>query len=107
MRFVLLAIQMLVLALPAWAADPLSRYLPEASLQALRAGTVTSVSLPSKGILTLVPAVASADALAQEIRGLQPTVGVEILQILGSVTSRPTRQRTCSPSTTRSTRSAP
>jgi hypothetical protein len=88
MRFVLLAIQIAVLTLPARAADPLSRYLPDSALQALRAGSVTSMSLPADGAITLGPAVASRDALANEIRNARPTVGVEVLQILANVGSQ-------------------
>jgi hypothetical protein len=76
---------MLVLVVPARAADPLARYLPPSTLQALRAGAISTVRLSSEGVLTLVPAVASRDALAQEIHGLRPTVGVEVLQILPRV----------------------
>ena len=85
MRFVLLAIQMLALALPAHAADPLSRYVPDASLLALRAGTVSSLSISQDSVLTLAPAVASHEALAKEVHDLRPTVGVEVLQILANV----------------------
>ncbi len=79
---------MLLVSVFALSADPLSRYLPDSSLVSLRAGAVSSVSLPSEGMLSLAPTVSSRDALAAEIRDLRPTVGVEVLQVLAGITGR-------------------
>jgi hypothetical protein len=83
MRFVLLAIQMLLLSVPLWAADPLSGFVEDASLLKLRAGDSLSVSIPSDGTLTLLPPAARGDRIAGNVKEVQPTMGVEMMRIIG------------------------
>ena len=86
MRFVLLAIQMLLLSVPLWAADPLSGYVDAVSLQKLRAGASVSASIASDGTLTLLPPAARGDRIAGDVKEVRPTMGVEMLRIIGGST---------------------
>jgi hypothetical protein len=86
MRFVLLAIQMLLLSFPLRAADPLSGYVDAVSLQKLRAGASVSASIPSEGTLTLLPPAARGDRIAVDVKEVRPTMGVEMLRIIGGST---------------------
>ncbi|MGA2975596.1 MAG: DUF6675 family protein [Spirochaetia bacterium] len=85
MRFVPLAIQMLILAIPLAAADPFSSLLPAESLHTLRGGGSASSNIPVDGSLSLLPSVASRAKIAQEVKTFRPTLGVELLQILGGL----------------------
>jgi len=82
MRLVLLAIQMLVLILPAIAEDPLTRYVDGRSAQRLRAGRQVTANVAEGGALVLVPAVASREEIQADISALHPTVGVEVLKVI-------------------------
>ena len=86
MRFVLLSIQMLLLSVPLWAADPLSGYLDAVSLQKLRAGASLTESIPTDGTLSLLPPAARGDGIAVNVKEVRPTMGVEMLRIIrGSI----------------------
>ena len=82
MRLVLLAIQMLLLVMPAIAEDPLSRYVDPVSLQKLRAGQMVRSSIPADGTLSIAPAVSSREEIASQVTARQPTVGVEVLRLI-------------------------
>jgi hypothetical protein len=82
MRFILLAILMALLGLPAGADDPLARYVDPESLQKLRAGSSVSSSVASEGELRLVPAITTKASIAADVRALRPTVGVEMLRLI-------------------------
>ena len=82
MRLVLLAIQMLILLVPVAADDPFQGYLDSSSLEKLRAGRTVSASIASDGRLTLAPSIASRDAIAADVKGRKPSLGVEILRIM-------------------------
>ena len=91
MRFVLLAIQMLILALPAMAEDPLSRYLDPASVQKLRNGVSVTSTVVTGGSLALIPAVSSRQDIAADFAALRPDVAVEVLRLIpGSPAGRET-----------------
>jgi hypothetical protein len=82
MRFVPLAIQMLLLIAPLHAEDPLSALAgPENALR-LRGGGFVSSSVPSSGALSLVPAVSSRAELAAELGMGQISAGVEYARLL-------------------------
>jgi hypothetical protein len=83
MRLVLLAIQMLLLVIPAMAEDPLSGVVDAASIQKLRAGQTVKSSVPDSGGLTLLPMISSRDGIASEVTAMHPTVGVEMLWLIG------------------------
>jgi hypothetical protein len=85
MRLIPLAIRMLLLAPLLHAAAPLSSYLPDAALAPLRAGERTFASIPADGSLRLAPAVTSLGRIAQDVRTSKPTVGVEMLRIIGGL----------------------
>jgi len=85
MRLVLLAIQMLIFLCPAGAEDPLSRYFSPDDLGMLRAGKVLSAGLPADYTLRLLPAVASSDSIAAEVRERKPTIGVEMSSIISGL----------------------
>jgi hypothetical protein len=82
MRLVLLAIQMLVLAVPVIAEDPLARYVAPASLEKLRAGEAVRASVATGGLPALVPAVSSREDIAADVESLRPTVAVEMLKLI-------------------------
>jgi hypothetical protein len=82
MRFGLVAIQMLFLAVSLHAQDPLAAFVAEDSLAKLRSGTTLKASIPPEGTLSLVPAVSSREGLAAEIGQLGPTMGAELLRII-------------------------
>jgi len=85
MRLVLLAIQMLILLSRAGAEDPLSRYFPQPELDKLRAGEVLSASLSEDYGLTLLPAIASGDSIAADVKGRKPSIGVEMSSIISGL----------------------
>jgi hypothetical protein len=82
MRFILVAIQMLLLALPLAAEDPLSAFVEAGALHTLRDGGSLKGSIPADGTLKLLPAMASRERIAALASGLRPTVGVEIARII-------------------------
>ena len=82
MRIAAVAIQMLLLALPLRADDPLAAYVGAASLQDLRAGTTITAALAKDGTPSLLPAVSSHDAIARDVKDLAPSVGAEILRLI-------------------------
>lgn len=82
MRLVLLAIQMLVLVLPAIAEDPLARYVDPASVEKLRAGGFVRASVAPDSLPALIPAVSSRPDIASDVSALHPTVAVEILKLI-------------------------
>jgi hypothetical protein len=82
MRIVLVAIQMLVLALPALAEEPFARYVPAVTLKNLRAGEILSATIPADGHLDYLPAVSSRDFISGKIAAAPITVGVEVLGML-------------------------
>jgi hypothetical protein len=82
MRFVLVAIQILLFALPLSAEDPLSAFVEAGALRTLRAGGSVRASIPANGTLKLLPAMASRERIAAGASGLRPTVGVEIARII-------------------------
>jgi Family of unknown function (DUF6675) len=88
MRLVLLAIQMLLLLVPLGAEDLFSRYFSEASLRALRGGRTLEASLPPDFALTLIPAIASRETVAAEVRDRRPSIGVEMTRIIGGLPQR-------------------
>ena len=82
MRFLLLAIQMLFLALPLRADDVLSRYVDAKRLQELRAGATLTASITGTGVSTLLPSVTARDLIAEHLKTMRPTVGGELLRII-------------------------
>ena len=82
MRFCLVAIQMMFLALSVAAADPLSDYVGSRDLQSLRTGAVLKAGLARSGSLQLIPMVTSAAAISADVKALNPSVGAELLQII-------------------------
>jgi hypothetical protein len=82
MRFVPLAIQMLVVLFPLAAADPFSPLVTRASLDELRSKGQVTASIPADSRLRLVPAISSRDAIAAGVTAAQPTVGTELLTII-------------------------
>jgi hypothetical protein len=82
MRLVLLAIQMLVLLLPAIAEDPLARFVETASVERLRAGGSVRASVAADGLPALIPDISSRDEIAADVSTLRPTVAVEILKLV-------------------------
>jgi hypothetical protein len=82
MRFILVAITMVSLAVSAAAADPLSAFVGIQNLQSLRAGTVLAAGLPRGGSPKLIPSVSSAAAISSEVKQMNPNVGAELLQII-------------------------
>jgi hypothetical protein len=82
MRFVLLAIQMLLLVLPAIAEDPLSRFIDPASIQKLRAGEAVRSRVAPGASLALIPAVSSRQGIAADFVALRPDVAIEVLQLI-------------------------
>jgi hypothetical protein len=84
MRFLLLAIQMAVLALPALAEDPFSRFVGVAQMARLRAGETLTASVPADGRLSLIPTIGSGPGIAAEAAAMHPTLGVELLRVLST-----------------------
>jgi hypothetical protein len=84
MRFLLLAIQMVALSLPAHAADPFSRYVTDAQLARLRSGETLTASVPGDGSLSLIPTVALRPVIAAEVATMRPTLGVELLRVISA-----------------------
>jgi hypothetical protein len=82
MRFILLAILMALLGLPAGADDLLSKYIGPDSVLKLRAGSSVSSSVAPDGVLRLVPSVTTQASIAADVKALNPTVGVEMLRLL-------------------------
>jgi len=82
MRFSAVAIQMLLLALPLHAEDPLAPFVGSDSLGQLRAGTAIKAGLPQDATLSLVPNVSSRDTISAEVKALAPSVGAELLMIV-------------------------
>jgi hypothetical protein len=82
MRFSLVAISMMFLALRAEAADPLSAYVGSRDLQSLRGGTVLKAGFVHGGSLKLIPSVSSAASISAAVKSLDPSVGAELLQII-------------------------
>ncbi|MGO9412147.1 MAG: DUF6675 family protein [Spirochaetia bacterium] len=82
MKLLLVAIQTLFVLLPLAAEDPLAPYLPEKSLNELRAGKLLTASIPSDYKLSLMPAIISADSIASEVKDRQPSMGVELTAII-------------------------
>jgi hypothetical protein len=82
MRIVVLAIQMIILTLPAWAEDPATRYVPAQPLQSLRDGQRLTALVATDGRLSLMPTVSSRDAIAVKVAAARPTVGVEMLGMI-------------------------
>jgi len=82
MRIGVVAIQMLLCALPLHAADPLAPFVGSDALQKLRAGTTLKASLPQDATLSLVPDVTSRSTIAGDVKDVNPTVGAELLKIL-------------------------
>jgi hypothetical protein len=81
MRLVLLAIRTALLLLPvALSADP-GMLVPADAVSQLAGEASLVRSLGQGAALTLVPRVASAAAIAAEVRTSAPTVGVEVLRI--------------------------
>jgi hypothetical protein len=86
MRLALVAIQMLILLTPLAAEDPLSRYIPDGSLEQLRSGkTLFASILPSEYKLSLLPAITSGDSIAAEVREQKPSIGVEMSSIISGL----------------------
>jgi hypothetical protein len=81
MRFILLAILMALLGLPAGADDLLTRYIGPESVQKLRAGSSVSSSVSSNGELHLVPAISTQASISADVSALRPTIGVEMLRL--------------------------
>ena len=73
---------MMFLALHARADDPLSAYVDNQVLQSLRAGAVLKSGLVHSGSLMLIPSVTSAASISADVKGLDPSVGAELLQII-------------------------
>jgi|SRR5208283_821765 len=82
MRFILLAILMALVGLPAGADDLLARYVDPDSVQKLRAGSSVSASVSPDGVLRLVPSVTTQASIAADVSALHPTVGVEMLRLI-------------------------
>lgn len=82
MRFILVAITMVLLAESAAAADPLSAFVSSQDLQTLRAGNVLAAGLPRGEAPKLVPLVSSAAGISAEVKALNANVGAELLQII-------------------------
>jgi hypothetical protein len=82
MRIAAVAIQMLLLALPLRADDPLAAYVGAASLQDLRAGTTITAALAKDGTPSLLPGVSSRDSIVRDVKDPAPAVGAEILRII-------------------------
>jgi hypothetical protein len=85
MRAVLLAIQMLILLMPLGAEDPLARYVPASSLEKLRAGQTLTTRIPPTDGLTLLPAIASGESIAAEVKDRRPSLGVEITRLISGL----------------------
>lgn len=85
MRLVLLAIQMLILLVPAGAEDPLLRYVAPDALEKLRAGKTLSSSIAPDGGLSLAPSVASRDEIAAVVKGRKPSLGVEVMRVVSNL----------------------
>ncbi len=85
MRLVLLAIQMLILLVPAGAEDPLLRYVAPDALEKLRAGETLTSSIGSDGGLSLAPPVASRDEIAAAVKGRKPSLGVEVMKVVSNL----------------------
>ena len=82
MRFVLLAIQMLILTLPAWAEEAASRYVPAETLKTMRTGQTLTAIIPADGRLSLIPAVSTREAISQKVAAIHPTIGVEVVGMI-------------------------
>lgn len=82
MRLALVAIQVLFLAVPLQAQDPLAALVGSDALQKLRAGTTLKASIPQSGTLSLLPAVSSKDRISASVAELGPTVGAELLRVI-------------------------
>jgi hypothetical protein len=86
MRFVPLAIQMVLLAMPLHADDPFSAFVAADSLRTLRSAGVVKASVAPSGDLTLLPGTGSRDAIARDAAENPVTVGVELLLVLNTKT---------------------
>jgi hypothetical protein len=86
MRLVAVAIQIFILSVSLFAADPLSPYVDASALATLRAGGSLTASVAAAGALKLLPAMAARERIAASAGALQPTLAVEILRLLPSAT---------------------
>ncbi len=82
MRFVPLAIQMLLLAAPLFAADPLAALVGDAKAATLRSTGTVLARMPSNGSLSLAPAMSSRAALQAETASGPIAAGIEYLRLL-------------------------
>ncbi|MGA2639747.1 MAG: DUF6675 family protein [Spirochaetia bacterium] len=82
MRIGAVAIQMLLLALPLYAADPLAAFVGSDALVELRAGAAVKAGLPQDATPSLVPNVSSREIIEQEVKDLGPSVGAEFLKVI-------------------------
>jgi len=92
MRIVLLAIQMVFVAIPLPGEDALQRAVGSPYAVTLRSGATVRRSMPADGSVTLMPSVSSSAKIAGEMQSFHPTVGVEIMRLIGrawSTTSAP------------------
>ncbi len=83
MRFVLLAIQMAFVTLPLRGDEALGRWVSLASAASLRAGGTVLQSIPPDGGLSLLPPVSSRALIDSEVRSFRPSVGIEIMHLIG------------------------
>ena len=83
MRLLLVAIQTMILALPAMAADPFSPAVAASVLARLRAGETVTASVRADGLLTQLPSIGSREEISADFTRGRLAVGVEILRILG------------------------
>jgi hypothetical protein len=89
MRFVLVAIQILLMAMPLAAEDPLSAFVGINDVQKLRGEGSVSSSVSSDGTLHLLPTMASRDRIVSDAQQKKLTVGVEILRVLTGLPDSP------------------
>jgi hypothetical protein len=83
MRFVALAIQMMLLTLPGFAQSTLASYVSPDTLTAIRAGQRLTATIPNDGHLSLLPKISSDDEIAEKVASIHPTVGVEVVGLIG------------------------
>jgi hypothetical protein len=84
MRFVPLAIQMLLLVAPLYADDPLTALVGPASAVKLRSDGQITANVPSNGSLFLLPAIGSRDGIVADLSSAPVTAGVEYVRLLSS-----------------------
>jgi hypothetical protein len=82
MRYVLVAIQMLLFTLPLAAEDPLSAFVGAADLRTLRAGGTVKASVVPEGTLKLLPAMTGHERMAVNVSRLKPSLGVEMVRLI-------------------------